>query len=57
MVLDSGVIWPKEKKMEKAKVNGFFVPIETKINNLDKVEIITSDKKLLTNKLLTLQAD
>jgi len=32
------------KKMEKAKVNGLFVPIETKLNNLDKVEIITGDK-------------
>ena len=32
------------KKMEKAKVNGAFVPIETKLKNLDKVEIITTDK-------------
>ncbi|MFA6064863.1 MAG: ACT domain-containing protein [archaeon] len=32
------------KRMEKAKINGIFVPIETKLNNLDKVEIITSDK-------------
>ena len=32
------------KRMEKAKVNGIFVPIETKLKNLDKVEIITTDK-------------
>jgi len=32
------------KKIEKAKLNGNFVPIETKLNNLDKVEIIVSEK-------------
>ncbi len=32
------------KRMEKARVNGVFVPIETKLKNLDKVEIITTDK-------------
>lgn len=32
------------KRMEKAKVNGKFVPIETKLNNLDRVEIIVSEK-------------
>jgi GTP pyrophosphokinase len=32
------------KKVEKAKLNGNFVPIETKLNNLDKVEIIVSEK-------------
>lgn len=31
------------KKMEKAKVNGKFVPLETKLNNLDRVEILTSE--------------
>ena len=33
------------KRMQKAKVNGKYVPIETKLNNLDKVEIITSEKE------------
>ena len=32
------------KKMEKAKVNGEIVPLETKLNNLDKVTIILSNK-------------
>ncbi len=32
------------KKTEKAKLNGNLVPIETKLTNLDKVEIITSEK-------------
>jgi len=33
------------KKMKKAKVNSIFVPLETTLNNLDKVEIIL-DKKV-----------
>ncbi|MEI7961529.1 MAG: TGS domain-containing protein [archaeon] len=33
------------KRMQKAKVNGQIVPIETKLNNLDKVEIITAEKE------------
>jgi GTP diphosphokinase / guanosine-3',5'-bis(diphosphate) 3'-diphosphatase len=32
------------KKIKQAKVNGFLVPIETKLQNLDKVEIITDNK-------------
>ena len=32
------------KKLEKARVNGKFVPIETKLNNLDKVEILVAQK-------------
>lgn len=32
------------KKAEKGKVNGQFVPLETKLNNLDTVEIITNEK-------------
>jgi GTP pyrophosphokinase len=32
------------KKMEKAKINGKNAPIETKLNNLDKVEIIVAQK-------------
>jgi (p)ppGpp synthase/HD superfamily hydrolase len=35
------------KKMEKAKINGKYVPIETKLNNLDQVEIITGKKDTL----------
>jgi len=35
------------KKMEKARVNSKFVPIETKLNNLDQVEIITAEKPQL----------
>lgn len=33
------------KRMRAAKVNGKIVPIETKLNNLDRVEIITSEKE------------
>jgi len=33
------------RRMEKAKVNGKYVPVETKLNNLDKVEIIVSEKQ------------
>ena len=32
------------KKMQKAKINGDFVPLETTLNNLDKVEIILAKK-------------
>ncbi len=32
------------KKAEKAKINGQFAPLETKLTNLDKVEIITNEK-------------
>ncbi len=32
------------RKAEKAKVNGLFVPLETKLNNLDTVEIIANEK-------------
>jgi len=32
------------KKMKGAKVNGLFVPLETPLNNLDKVEIILDNK-------------
>jgi len=32
------------KKAEKGKINGLFAPLETKLNNLDTVEIITNEK-------------
>ncbi|MBT7241202.1 MAG: bifunctional (p)ppGpp synthetase/guanosine-3',5'-bis(diphosphate) 3'-pyrophosphohydrolase [Candidatus Diapherotrites archaeon] len=32
------------KKMQKAKVNGIIVPLETQLENLDKVEIILANK-------------
>jgi GTP pyrophosphokinase len=32
------------KKMEKATINGKFAPLETKLKNLDKVEILTGEK-------------
>lgn len=32
------------KRMEKAKINGALVPVETELKNLDKAEIITSKK-------------
>ncbi|MEK6958970.1 MAG: HD domain-containing protein [archaeon] len=32
------------KRAEKARVNGFYVPLETKLKNLDRLEIITSNK-------------
>ncbi|MFA6268197.1 MAG: TGS domain-containing protein [archaeon] len=35
------------KKMEKARVNGNFAPLETKLNNLDQVEIIVAEKPQL----------
>lgn len=35
------------KRMEKAKVNGNFVPLETKLNNLDSVEIFVTEKPQL----------
>ncbi|MFA5931133.1 MAG: TGS domain-containing protein [archaeon] len=35
------------KRMEKAKVNGNFVPLETKLNNLDSVEIFITEKPQL----------
>jgi len=41
------------KRMEKARVNGKFVPIETKLSNLDKVEIITTEKTQLKKNWLS----
>lgn len=41
------------KRMEKAKVNGNYVPIETKLNNLDKVEIIVSKKSQMKKAWIT----
>ncbi|VVB74428.1 Region found in RelA / SpoT proteins [uncultured archaeon] len=41
------------KRMEKAKVNGKIVPIETKLNNLDRVEIIVSEKPQMKKTWLT----
>ena len=40
------------KKMEKATINGKYAPIETKLKNLDKVEIITGEKITAKNSWL-----
>ncbi len=41
------------KKMQKAKINNQLVPIETKLNNLDKVEIIAGEKTNIQKSWLT----
>lgn len=41
------------RRMEKVKINGKYAPIETKLNNLDTVEIITSPKDQIKKSWLT----